>query len=100
MDADDTPLRLDRITTRWSLITDPGHFVLRYAAAIRGYVLAILKNEHDAEEVIQEFLLRVCQKGFAPEQVTRGRFRDYLKSSVRNAALMLLRRRARDPAGA
>src|SRR5262249_28095850 len=44
-----------------------------------------------AEEVVQEFFLRVTQHGFfRPSR--GGRFRDYLRAAVRNAALNHLRR--------
>lgn len=86
-------ISLDRISTQWSIINDPGQFVVRYAPAIRGYLQALLRNAHDAEEVEQEFLMRVVQRGFQRADPDRGRFRDYLKTSVRNAALTRLRRK-------
>src|SRR5262245_58076609 len=84
---------LDQISTLWPLITDPARFVLRYAPAIRGYLAALLKDSDLLDEVIQDFLLHIVQNRFVPEQVTRGRFRDYLKACVRNAALTALRKR-------
>jgi RNA polymerase sigma factor (sigma-70 family) len=54
-------------------------------------VRALVRNSHDAEEVVQEFFLRVTQHGFfRPSR--GGRFRNYLKAAVRNAALNHLRR--------
>jgi hypothetical protein len=94
----ETPFRLSQISTRWSLLSDPLQFALRYAPAIRSYLLALLRDADRADEVAQEFLLRVVQGGFAPPETVRGRFRDYLKVSVRNAALAALRRR--EPAAA
>ncbi len=86
-----TKLRLDEISTDWDLVRDPAHFVQRYAPAIRRYVSALVRNHHDAEEVVQDFFLRVAQHGFLrPSQ--GGRFRDYLKAAVRNAARNYLRR--------
>jgi RNA polymerase sigma-70 factor (ECF subfamily) len=93
--APGTPLCLEQISTRWSLITDPAKFVLRYAPAIRRYLGALLHNPDDVEEVAQDFLLRVCEHQFTPEQVVRGRFRNYLKAAVRNSAVSFLRRRPR-----
>jgi RNA polymerase sigma factor (sigma-70 family) len=92
--AEDGPaVCLDQISTRWSLIGDPAQFVLRYAPAIRRYLGALLRDGDAVEEVVQEFLLRVCERRFTPEQVERGRFRAYLKAAVRNAALSYLRRK-------
>lgn len=88
---------LDHISTHWPLISNPTQFVMRYAPAIQRYAAAIVANPHDAEEVCQEFLVKVLQRGFTPECVTRGRFRDYLKSAVRNAALTHLRRQRSAP---
>jgi RNA polymerase sigma factor (sigma-70 family) len=86
-----TKSRLEDISTEWDIIRDPAHFVLRYAPAIQRYLSALVRNRHDAEEVAQEFFLHVTQHGFfRPSR--GGRFRDYLKAAVRNAALNHLRR--------
>jgi RNA polymerase sigma factor (sigma-70 family) len=90
-----TPPHLDEISTQWNIIHDPAHFVQRYSPAIRRYVRALVRNCHDAEEVVQDFFLRITQHGFIhPSQ--GGRFRDYLKAAVRNAARNYLCRN-RDP---
>jgi RNA polymerase sigma-70 factor (ECF subfamily) len=90
----DTPGNfLDQITTRWPLITDPVRFVMRYAPAIRRYLSAIVRDPHDLDDVAQEFLLNVVRRGLVSEGEVRGRFRDYLKASIRNAALSHLRKR-------
>jgi RNA polymerase sigma factor (sigma-70 family) len=93
------PTILEQISTRWPQVSDPGKFVLRYAPAIRRYLSALLRDPHAVEEVTQDLLLRVVQQRFVPEQVTRGRFRDYLKSVVRNAAFSYLRREQARPTG-
>lgn len=84
---------LDQISTRWPFINDPTQFVTRYALAIRNYFFALVKNPHDAEELSQDFLLRALRRGFHGASPDRGRFRDYLKIAVRNAALTYLRHR-------
>lgn len=89
----DRAVSLDQISTRWSTLNDPVQFVLRYAPAIRKYLDALIANPHDAEEVAQDFLVRMLQKGFANANPESGRFRDYLKKAIRNAALTRLRRR-------
>ena len=90
----DTPKQmLDEISTRWPMIHDPAQFVLRYAPAIEGYLTALIRDPDQVDEVRQDFLLRVLQKGFGPEGNVKGRFRNYLKASVRNAALTHLRRK-------
>lgn len=84
---------LEQISTCWPSINNPVQFVMRYARAIRKYVAAVVRDPHDAEEVAQDFLVRVLSKGFCPENVSRGRFRDYLKSAVRYVAISHLRQR-------
>jgi RNA polymerase sigma-70 factor (ECF subfamily) len=84
---------LHQITTRWTVLKEPAQFLMRYGPAIRNYLGAILKNPHDADEVAQDILVRVVQDGFHRASPDRGRFRDYLKVSVRNAALTHLRRK-------
>src|SRR5437762_1642647 len=69
--------RLDDINTRWSLLrlahASPGGqagaardaLVLRYAAAIRGYVGAMLPDAQDADELAQEIVLKLLRGDFA-----------------------------------
>jgi RNA polymerase sigma factor (sigma-70 family) len=84
--------RLDEISTEWSILVDPARFVARYEDAIRRYLSALIKNPHDAEEVVQDFFLKITRlHGFFRVRAERGRFRDYLKSAIRNAALNFLR---------
>ncbi|MBI1914311.1 MAG: sigma-70 family RNA polymerase sigma factor [Planctomycetes bacterium] len=85
--------RLDQISTIWPAISDPVKFVLRYATAVRKYLDALLKDPHDAEDVAQEFLLHVFERGFVNAVPERGRFRDYLKRAVRNTAISYWRRK-------
>jgi RNA polymerase sigma factor (sigma-70 family) len=96
-EPDPGPDNLDRISTQWSAVHDIGHFLVRYAAAVRHYLEAILRNTGDADDVCQEFFLKVIRTGFVRVSPDRGRFRDYLKTAVRNAALTHLRRRQRQP---
>jgi hypothetical protein len=84
---------LEQISTHWPLIRDPGRFVLRYAPAIEAYLGALVRDPHAVEEITQDFLLRVVERGLIPEDNLRGRFRNYLKAAIRNAALTHFRRR-------
>jgi hypothetical protein len=86
---------LNQITTRWSIVNDPAKVVVRYAPAIRSYLEAILRNPNDADEVAQEFALHVLNHKFDKASPDRGRFRDYVKVSARNAALIYLRKKTR-----
>ncbi|WP_254508377.1 RNA polymerase sigma factor [Anatilimnocola floriformis] len=84
---------LDQITTRWSQICDPLRFVMRYSQAIRAYLKAIFRDDDAAEEACQEFLAKFLERGLDAAAPDRGRFRDYLKISVRNTAVAILRRK-------
>ena len=89
--------RLDGIDTRWSLVRQAhatgqgasaeqarGILVMRYATAIRRYVGGILKDRDDTDEVAQDVIVRLLKGDFAGADPDRGRFRDLLKSAVRN----------------
>jgi DNA-directed RNA polymerase specialized sigma24 family protein len=85
---------IDEISTRWPMIHDPAQFVLRYAPAIEAYLTALVRDADKVEEIRQDFLVRVLQKGIVPQTDLKGRFRHYLKAAVRNAAISHLRRKA------
>jgi hypothetical protein len=84
---------LEQISTHWPQIQDPARFVLRYAPAIEAYLTVLVRDLHAVEEITQEFFLRVVERGISPQTHLRGRFRNYLKAAVRNAALTHFRRR-------
>ncbi|MEM7559091.1 MAG: sigma factor [Planctomycetota bacterium] len=85
--------RLDAISTRWSCVVDMQQFALRYTPAMQTYLDAILRDEDLARDVLQDFLVKIIQRGFEVESSRAGRFRDYLTKSVRNAAISFLRKR-------
>jgi RNA polymerase sigma-70 factor (ECF subfamily) len=88
-----SPLPLDQISTRWTQVNNPVHFVIRYTPAIEAYLRALLRTSQDVEDALQDFLAKVLQNGFGRANPDRGRFRDYLKVAVRNAALTHLGKR-------
>jgi hypothetical protein len=91
------PSILEHISTSWQVVGDPLQFVMRYAPAVHRYVGALIKDAHDTDDVVQDFLLQAVSRPFQPEQVRRGRFRDYLKAVLRNAAITHFRRGANQP---
>ena len=88
---------LNRISTRWTAVNNPTLFVKRYGRAIRKYIATLIHDPNDAEEVEQEFMLRMVQKGFHTADSNKGKFRYYLITIVRNAAMQWLCRRNRMP---
>jgi len=99
---------LDRISTPWNTLfqaqagaqTGAARYalVLRYYGPLRRYVLGILRNESDADDVAQELAVRLMKGNLAGVRPQLGRFRDYLKSAARHAAVDLLRRVRPNPA--
>jgi RNA polymerase sigma factor (sigma-70 family) len=69
--------------------------VMRYRKAIRAYLGRLLQNDADADEVAQEVVVKMLKGEFANVSSARGRFRDYLKVTVRNAALHHIRQRGK-----
>jgi RNA polymerase sigma factor (sigma-70 family) len=96
MSASDPNPRIDAISTRWSLMGLAGggspetaaearrQLVLRYSPAIRGYVRAIVFEADDAEELAQDVIVRMLKGDFDGADPSRGRFRDLLKTAIRN----------------
>lgn len=92
-----TPDRIDQINTRWSLVRrahTSGEtqsaaearqmLVMHYAPAVRKYVGGILHHTEDADELAQDVIVRLLRGDFAGANPDRGRFRDLLKTAVRN----------------
>ena len=91
--------RIDGIQTQWTLLRR-AHLagdvaaadaagarralVLRYAPAIRRYVGGIVRDDAAADELAQDVLVRLLRGDFAGADPDRGRFRDLLKTAVRN----------------
>ena len=88
--------RLDVIPTLWSMVQQAHAvgdgsvtaarqaLVLRYAKALRRYVGAIVKDQEQADELTQDVMMKLMQGNFAGADPTLGRFRDFLKTAVRN----------------
>lgn len=88
--------RLDRINTQWSLVRRAHNdatlnagearqaLVLRYSSAIRKYIGAIVRDDAKADDLAQDAMVRLMRGDFAGADADRGRFRDLLKTSVRN----------------
>ncbi len=93
-------IRLDQLSTHVATLEDAQRFFFRYGNAIRGYITAILRDPLAAEEVLQELILAFLRRGGADTWPGKGRFRDYLKTAARNAAITYLRKVGKQPAAA
>lgn len=83
--------RLSAIVTRWTLLqqahrngTDEARqaheaLLKRYGGAIRRYLLACVRQPDIADELYQEFAIKLIQGGLKGADPDKGRFRHYLK---------------------
>ena len=95
MKSDEFTPRIDQIETQWSMVRQAANsfasaddarrsLVMRYASSIRAYVLAMTRNEQDADELSQDVIVRILNGDFGGANREKGRFRDFLKVAVRN----------------
>jgi len=94
MDDASLQSRLSRISTVWTLLahahggTDEAArdarfaLVQRYQGAAYRYLLGAVRDPDAADDLFQEFALRFAQGAFRGADPARGRFRDYLKSTL------------------
>ena len=86
--------RLSQLATQWTLVFDAcqgppraargtqAEVLKRYCGAIYRYALKVLGDADLADEVCQEFAMRFARGDFRHANPDRGRFRDYVKTSV------------------
>lgn len=100
--------RLSRIQTQWTLMfqahQEPDEagtagqreLLLRYYGAAYRYLLGTLRDAEAAEELAQEFAIRFLRGDFRRVDPQRGRFRDFLKTSLRNLAINYWERKRKE----
>ena len=100
--------RISQIQTRWSLVArahgsdeDLQHARAElldcYAAAVQRYLIGALRSEDAANEVFQEFSLRVIRGDFRGAEPDQGRFRSYLKTCLHHLMMDYHRQIQRKP---
>ena len=106
MNQDD--LRLSRIETLWSVVRQANEgspekakqaqqtLLERYGGAIRRYLLGSLRSEDAADEVFQEFALKLVSGAFQKADASHGRFRSFLKTTLFHLIIDYQRRGKRD----
>lgn len=99
------PEHLSRITTLWSVVrrahsedTTTGRLaqaqlVEQYAPAVHRYLLRLAPDADVADDLFQQFALKVLTGGFHRADAERGRFRDYVKTAVIRMVKDYFRRR-------
>src|SRR5437773_603243 len=86
--------RLSRISTPWSLVGRANHgsaeagqaargqLAERYGGAVRRYLHKLLLDPDAADEVFQEFALRLVRGDLRGADPKRGRFRNFVKGTL------------------
>jgi len=110
MDEDSLQGRLSRISTTWTLLvrarqgTDSqAHqalvaLVRRYQGAVYRYLLCAVRDPDVADELFQEFALRLVRGSFGHADPRRGRFRDYVKTALVHLVTDYWKRQHKRPA--
>jgi len=101
--------RLSAIETRWTMLfkahgsqedarlAAQKQLLLRYYGAAYRYLLGTVRNLEVADELSQEFAVRFLRGDFHRADPQRGRFRDFLRTSLRHLAQDHWRKQNRTP---
>jgi RNA polymerase sigma-70 factor (ECF subfamily) len=105
MDPEQLNEHLSQISTRWALL-DQAHqgsaeaasaaqrqLIQRYTPAIYRYLRGAVRDPEVADELFQEFALRFVRGDFKRADPERGRFRNFLKTSLYHLVVDYQRRR-------
>ena len=91
--------------TVWMEVTDQKKVIHKYWSALRIYLLCLLArfpdHRNEADDLLQEFILKkILQPGWLENaNPEKGRFRDFLKSSLRNFVVGEIRARDAEKRG-
>jgi RNA polymerase sigma factor (sigma-70 family) len=75
---------ISRILTNPNVLQNPASFFEVYQLPIRKFFMCLCGNAHDADEQSQEFAVKFLTGAFDSFKPEKGRFRDYLKTALRN----------------
>jgi len=100
---------LSQIVTLWSVVRKPHgaekgdraaamqQLLERYGGSVQRYLSKALRNPDAGADLFQEFAAQFLQGTFKGADPERGRFRDYLKTSLRHLVAHYFRKQARRP---
>jgi len=99
--------RLSGIDTQWSMVRKAheskasgklaqSQLIDRYSPAVKRYLLASLRSEEAADEVFQEFALRLVRGDFKNANSHKGRFRSLIKTALYHLIIDFHRRNQRN----
>jgi RNA polymerase sigma-70 factor (ECF subfamily) len=107
MDDETLQSRLSRISTSWTVLAQAHQgaqaasaaarleFIRRYQRAVYRYLLGAVRNADAADDLFQDFALQFIRGDFQHADPHRGRFRDYLKTSLYHSVVDHFRRQAK-----
>jgi len=111
MNMDERQEHLSHISTLWSVVkrahaddaeTEAGRaqerLIDRYGPAIHRYLLGAVRDADQADELFQEFALRLVRGDFRRADESRGRFRQFLKTALYHLVIDAQRRERRQAA--
>jgi DNA-directed RNA polymerase specialized sigma24 family protein len=109
LDSNDFDDRISRIDTMWTVVLGAHaaaaeavgqaqvKLLQRYSKAIYRYLLGALRDADAADELFQEFALNFVRGRFRGADPAKGRFRDYIKTSLFHLIGSYRKRRLRQP---
>jgi RNA polymerase sigma-70 factor (ECF subfamily) len=109
MHSEDAKRRLSQISTIWTLVTRAADgatkdgaanaaLVERYHSAVYRYLIAATRDPDAADELFQEFALKLVRGDFGNANPEKGRFRNYIKTALINLVISH-QRKQRDAPG-
>lgn len=93
LDSNTRDSRLSAISTNWDDIIAArddstgsvrNQILVRYSSCVYRYILSAARNADAADDLSQEFALRFVRGDYKNADPSKGRFRDYLRASLRN----------------
>src|SRR5262245_41138295 len=101
--------RLSQIATPWADLDQAStgsmpaldaarrRLLLRYSPAVYSYLLGAVRDPDIADDLFQEFAVRLMRGAFRRADPRRGRFRDFLKTALGHLVTDHYRQQARGP---
>ncbi len=87
---------ISAILTNPAVLRDASSFFDLYQAPVRRFFQHLCNNASEADDQFQEFAVKFLSGGFDSYNPNKGRFRDYLKTSLRNQVFRTYRRQPKD----
>lgn len=109
MQPENVAHRLSRISTLWSVVHGANQFASEsarsarrrllecYGGAVRRYLRRLLRDPSAADDVFQEFALRLLRGDLRGADPRRGRFRDFVKGTLIHLAADYRKRQQKWP---